>query len=85
MVQLRDGVLWHPVGDELAVFSEDGASVFTANEAAAIVIQSLASNHTLDEIATQLSQRFGAEVGLCRRLAESFVSQLRAEGLADLG
>lgn len=80
-IAVADGVFWQAVGEELAVFTDDGDAVFTLNEVGSLILAAIAEGTPTSAVAESLSKRFGQDTATCVEIVDRFVEQLRDEGL----
>ena len=80
---LSEQVSYQLIGNEMVIFTEEGDSVFTVNESGTVILQALANEISLNQIARQLSQRYGDSLEVCEAVVEEFVESLQQYGLCN--
>jgi hypothetical protein len=81
IVQLRDGVEWRQVEDQILALDTGSSTFFNANEAGALLWSELSKGRTRAELAETLVREYAIEPAAARRDIDAFLDSLARHGL----
>ena len=81
IVQLRDGVDWRHVEDEILALDTVSSMFFNTNRAGALLWSALSTGQTRAELADTLVTKYDIEPDAARRDVDAFLDSLARNGL----